>query len=331
MARALVTGSTGFVGRHLAKQLVQEGDEVVCLVRDAELAAKVLPPQCNLVLGNLSDEDALNRAVENCDRVYHLAGATKALHKSTLFAVNYHGTRALLTACLERSNPPVTVLVSSLAAAGPSDGIKGRTESDPPLPVSHYGKSKLLGEQVACEFRDEIPITIVRPPIVLGPGDRDGLELFRTIWKLGLHFVPGLRPTHISWIFVQDLVDALICACKSGRRLDADGNGIYFVAGQESVPYADLGTVIGEVLGARARIVRNPHTAIWAIAALSELKTAITRRPNIMSFDKAREANAGSWTCDTSRFESETSFRPSVNLRDGLRQTAEWYREHGWL
>ena len=331
MARALVTGATGFVGRHLAKRLIADGQQVVCLVRDCDRAATILPSSCELVRGSLSEPSTLECAIQECDSVYHLAGATKALRTKTLFEVNQVGTRHLLTACKEMESPPVTVVVSSLAAAGPSQGKDGRTEADPTCPVSNYGKSKLQGEHEAFEFRHDIPLTIVRPPIVLGPGDRDGLELFRSVAKLGVHFVPGLQPTYVSWIFVNDLVDALVYARDHGQRLDDDGNGIYFVAGEESVPYADLGELIGEVLDAKTRIVRNPSPAVWAIAAISELRTVITRRPNIMSFDKAREATAGSWTCNASRFCLDTKFEARTKLRDGLRETADWYREQGWL
>ena len=332
MARAFLTGATGFVGRHLARRLVDRGTDVVCLVRDRHRAAKTLPPECKLVIGSLADKQAFEAAVGTCSSVYHLAGATKALRTKTLFEVNQFGTRNLLEACQGVERPPVTVIVSSLAAAGPSAGKDGRTETDPACPVSNYGKSKLQGEHEAFEFRNDIPLTIVRPPIVLGPGDRDGLELFRSVAKLGVHFVPTMQPTYVSWIFVDDLVDALIYACEKGQRIDDEGNGVYFVAGEESVQYADLGELIGEVLETKkTRVVRNPKPAVWVMAAISELRTAITRQTNILSFDKAREATAGSWTCNASRFRRDTQFQPKVRLREGLRETANWYREQGWL
>jgi len=98
--------------------------------------------------------------------------------------VNAAGVGAVAQACADQRDRPVLVLVSSLAAAGPS-GERPTVESDPPMPVSHYGRSKLAGEQMAMKFADALPITVVRPCIVFGAGDRGMYEVFRPIARSG--------------------------------------------------------------------------------------------------------------------------------------------------
>lgn len=331
MARALVTGATGFVGRHLVNRLLADNNEVVCFVRDRARAEKLFGTNCQYVVGSLSDNSSLHTAVNGCDTAYHVAGATKAVRSQMLTDVNQAGTKSLLEACTALSSPPVTIIVSSLAAAGPSAGKEGRNELDPVCPVSKYGKSKLKAEEEAFKLRSKIPITIIRPPIVLGPGDRDGFEMFRTVSQLGLHFVPGFREIYVSWVFVEDLANALVRAASRAGRLDDQKNGVYFVAGRENVSFAELGQHVASALGRSARIIPSPPAALWAVGAVTSFATLLTRRPHVMNLDKAREATAGSWTCNPSKFNEETDFQPSTTLNTGMKITAEWYRENGWL
>ena len=132
----------------------------------------------------------------------------------------------------------------------PSTPDRARQEADDPRPVSYYGKSKLAAELAAHEFRDTVPITVIRPPIVLGPGDRDGLEMFKSVAHWGVHMVPVRETMLVSWIDVRDLSMALIEVACRGRRLDTHerGQGIYFAAASESPDYADLGNELAAAL-----------------------------------------------------------------------------------
>src|SRR5262249_56705673 len=121
-------------------------------------------------------------AIANAQVVYHLAGLTKANAAEQFHRVNEVGVRNIIDAAAKKSSPPTVLVVSSLAAAGPAANADcPRTESDPPAPVSHYGRSKRAGELAAETRAADLPITIVRPPIVLGPGDRTGAGFFRHI------------------------------------------------------------------------------------------------------------------------------------------------------
>ena len=236
--------------------------------------------------------------------------------------------------------------MSSLAAAGPSSANRPRVESDPPTPVSHYGRAKRAAELIAERYAAQVPITIVRPPIVYGEGDLNMLRFFRSVFRLGIHVAVGVSYSRYSLIHVSDLVDSLVLCAQNGARLSPTGDsaaanpsaanppsGYYFVAGDEQPTFAELGTLIGTAMGrARVLICRSPGTLVlWPAAAVAEVWARLRGRPFIFNFDKAREARAGSWTCSSQRVRSQVGFVPRAPLIDRLRQTGNWYLQQNLL
>jgi nucleoside-diphosphate-sugar epimerase len=344
MSRVLITGATGFIGTHLVRRLRESGDEIVCLVRGTSNRAAIEGSGVEFVIGDLNDFDTLSRAVQGCEVVYHLAGLTAAFQASDLHRVNGGGSLNVAKACAEQPNPPVLVHVSSIAAAGPSVLGRPRVESDEPRPVSHYGRSKLASEHSVRTFADRVPITIVRPPIVFGEGDRSSLPVFMSVQRFGIHLSPLWRSQPFSFIHAGDLSSALVAAARSGRRLVVNeenaigpstrdaSTGVYFAAADEVITYAEFGRRIGQALGvARTSVIPNLAPAVWMAALGSELVARVRRRPLIFNLDKAREAVAGSWACSSESLARDTAWRPANTLDERLEQTAQWYREQGWL
>lgn len=334
MQRALVTGSTGFIGQHVVRNLLAEGIQVRCLVRSVDRGEPLREDGATLFLGDVADPDTLRPAIGDVDTVFHLAGLTKATRKRSLWDVNETGTRNVAAACAARPNPPTMVYVSSLAAAGPCIEGRPRTEREGATPISNYGRSKYAGEVASAAFADKTPITVVRPPIVLGQGDRDGFELFRTIARLRTHLVPGPGDEPYSVIHAEDLTSALVAAARRGKRLESRDPlaGVYFAAADEQVTYTELGEMIGRAVGVcPVRIVRSPAPTVWGVATVNELIAQVTRKPRLLSWDKAREATAGGWACDDREFRRDTGFTPARSLQDRLDETAAWYREQAWL
>jgi nucleoside-diphosphate-sugar epimerase len=341
MNRVLVTGATGFIGRHLVERLLASGVEVRCLLRVREGTALPLGPEITPVRGDITRPETLANAVEGVDVVYHLAGKTLAFSAAEYDRINAEGTRLVAEACARRPSPPVLVFVSSLAAAGPSPFDAPRDESEPSRPVSNYGRSKQAAEAALRSLADRVPITVLRPPGVFGPREPYMLGLFRSVQR-GISLVPSLSPFRISLIDVRDLVEALFLAAPRGRRLlpelatgngdESDSRGIYFIADPETPTYAGLGQEVALAVGRRSvRTIRLPGPLGFALAAAAELPARVRGRPFLLNLDKMREAVAGSWTCRTDRARLELGFQPAASLADRLRQTACWYRDHGWL
>jgi len=337
--KVLITGASGFIGPHVAEALIARGDQVTCLVRSTSNVARLERLGVLMVQGDLTNPRSPRAAVEGVDAVLHLAGLIKAFSLDELLSVNEQGVRNVVTACAARDNPPVLVVVSSLAAAGPSPNGHIRSEVDPPAPVSNYGRSKRAGELAAQDFASQVPISIVRPPIVFGEGDPAMAQMFRPIARFGLHVVPGSSDRRFSLIHAADLAEALVTTIRTGRRIvpasdpqSESAAGYYFFAAPEQPTYAELGSLIGTALNRpRVRILRTPEWVTWGAAAATELFSRVRRQPSIFNVDKIREATAGSWICTPKRAQDELGFSVSVSLPDRLAQTAEWYQREGWL
>lgn len=340
--RVLVTGATGFIGKQLVKTLTQQGDEVLCLVRDESQVGPLKALGARLVMGDVTLPETLSAAVKDADIVYHLAGRTKAHRFEDYLPVNETGVLNVLTACAERTTPPVVLIVSSLSAAGARPDETLRTESEPPNPVSFYGRSKRAGEIVAEAWAGRLPITIVRPPIVFGPGDNVTRGLFRSIRRMNRHFVLGLG-RRVSVIYVENLASVLINAAQRGERLPAPsqngngqsavpGQGYYFVAENEHPTYVEFGRLVGQAVGRpNVKIVRVPYSFMWISAACGEAVGRLSRRSPYLGFDRAREITAGHWICSPEKVRVQFGFVPDTPLDVRFRQTAEWYAEEGWF
>ena len=284
----------------------------------------------------LGDRASLAQAVDGVDAVIHLASLLKVPWKAEFYEVNVEGTRRLLKVCADRSTPPVFIFVSSLAAAGPAEDSNGCLESHRPNPVSVYGRTKLAAEMVVNEFATRMPCSIIRPPLVYGPGDVASRPLFQSTAR-GVHVVPRWSPMRLSTIFVKDLCSAIECVTVSGKRRPSaeatnPSEGIYFAAADEVTTYAQLGRRVGAAAGQKnVRVVRVPSWISFVGACVSEFWARLLDTRQILNRDKWREATAGDWVCSAERLKSELGWRPSQSLDASLRETAHAYADAGLI
>jgi len=333
----LVTGASGFIGQHLVRRLIERGDRVSCLVRATSHLDELRSSGAQFIVGDATDRAGIELALAESQAgvVFHLAGLVKAVRPADFARMNAGGVESVAAACANQVGRPVLIVVSSLAAAGPCAAGQPRVEGDSPMPVSAYGRSKLAGELAAARHAGKMEITIVRPPIVFGPGDRGMLEMFRPIARRGVHVVPGRQERRVSLVHVADLIALLLLAAGKGERLRPDGTpgqGIYFIAAQEDPTYVELGQAMARALGRkRVRVVHMPGPLVRLVGFCGDALGRVRQRPGWVNSDKMVEALAGSWTCSSAKARGQLGWFPAATLADRLRETAQWYRQAGWL
>lgn len=320
----LVTGGTGFVGRHLVTALLAEGcHRVHLLVRDsARLEACAFNKAVAPVRGNLFSSDPFP---EDIEMVFHLAAVTKALAPGEFTRVNVEGTRALLERLRPLRNLKRVVLLSSLAAAGPNRGHAMLSEEIPAEPISLYGRSKLAQEEIFAA-QCAVPRIVIRAPIVFGPWDMDMLDAFRIV-KRGIIPLLGRTQRWYSLIFVKDLVRGMTTAAFSSC-----GNEVFYVANPEAVEWRGLMEQAAFSLGKKkARTIVVPEALGRVLAEFSELRIRMFGNKAIFNRDKFNEMKFPAWVCSAAKIDAMLHFQPRVPLPAALAETITWYREQGFL
>ncbi len=350
--RVAVTGATGFVGGHLIDRLREGGVEVLCVCRPTSnrerlerrgFACRVVPPE---------DDEAWKEMVREVDVIFHLAAATSARTAQDYYRANTELTRRIARAALACPSPPLFVYCSSIAAAGPVPRGQLRTPGTPVAPVSHYGRSKRGGELVLAEVAGDVPVTVVRPGIVFGPGNRELYPVFASLARTRIHIVPGFRPPPLSLIHIDDLVELLWRVAERGARLPpspspaasngpvprvgghvpANDQGVYLAGAPEQLDYRQLGSAVAQALGLRYFLTLHvPQPLPFVVAAAVEAWSRWSSQDAPFQIDKIREAAAPSWACHDPRLAKDLHFTFGRSLQEGLEETARWYREHQWL
>jgi nucleoside-diphosphate-sugar epimerase len=215
--------------------------------------------------------------------------------------------------------------VSSLAAMGPSPDGAPLSEDAVPHPLTHYGRSKLEGEQALRRSAVWERATVIRPPVVYGPRDVDVYQVFKAAAS-GAQVRIGRPESYFSFIYVSDLVDGLLLAA----RREAAGK-TYFLANPAPVSWSEFGATAAVTMVKKIRTLTLPVWTAYLAGSLADLLSRLTGRPGILSRDKITDARQRYWTCDPARAAAELGFVAQTSLREGVAATLEWYREAQWL
>ncbi len=325
--RVLITGATGFIGSHLAELLHRKNHTLRCLVRRTSNLGYISELPIEYIYGDLFDYAVLRQAVTGVDCVYHLAGITKAKTKEEYFRGNHIATRNLIEAVLD-ANPGIRrfVHVSSQAAVGPSLNGKITDEATPFHPITTYGVSKMEAEKECLKAGGKIPVTIVRPPAVYGPRDKDIFEFFNTMSK-GLQPMVGFNLKEVSLVHVRDLVSGIALAGEHERGIGQT----YFISSERFYNWKEVGELTSRIMGRRVVRLRIPEFIVYGIAGIAEAYSAVTRQAVLLNWEKAKDIVQNSWTCSIAKAKSELGYAESMTLEEGIRNTVSWYKENGWL
>jgi nucleoside-diphosphate-sugar epimerase len=300
--RLALTGGTGFVGAHLLDAAVAGGHHVNALTRQEQ------PPRDGVewVQGDLNDRSALERLVGDAEAIIHVAGVISAPNAAEFELGNAGGTLSMLAAATA-GGVQRFVHVSSLAAREPR--------------LSLYGGSKHRAEELV--HSSGLDWVIVRPPAVYGPGDKETLELFRMA-KLGLMLMPPKG--RVSVIHVGDLARLLLTLAM----LDAPANKLIEPDDGKSGGWThrEFARALGQAVGTRPAIVSSPGLLLRLAARADQL----IRGPKAkLTVDRAAYFSHRNWVVEPKRACPPGVWTPQIPTEQGLRETADWYREQGWL
>ena len=329
MSRILVTGATGFVGGQLARRLHARGHSVRVFARPSERAEQLRREGFDVVLGDLRDPEAVDQAVSGCELVFHIAALyrSEGVPLKTFQEVNVDGTRHVLAACATHDEVRRIVHCSTV-------GVYGRINRPPAAedypygPLDHYQRTKLEGEllaQQAFTGRLKGRGVIVRPAGVYGPGDTRFLKLFRAIAKRRFVFL-GACTSLYHPTYIEDVLDGFELAAT---KPEAMGHA-YIIAGERYLPIKDYITLIARVLDVPVPTVHVPLFPFKVAAHVCErvcrpLRIEPPIFPRRLSFFYEHRA----FSIEKAR--RELGFQPRVGLEEGVRKTADWYRQQGWL
>lgn len=292
-----VTGAAGFVGQALVARLLAEGHAVRALVHRSPLT--IDHPALESVLGGLGDEAALARLIEGAEVIVHVAGVVRGRDAGDFLPVNAEGVARMARVAEARPRPPRMILISSLAARAPH--------------LSHYAASKRAGEaRLAASALDH---TILRPPAIYGPGDRELVPLFETMAR-GIVPLPGVRGARASLIHVEDLARAILALVAR----PAPGTFELHDGREGGYGWEEIATIVEAVAGrGRGWRVPLPGPLMQAIATGNLFAARLLGYQPMLSPGKLRELRHPDWVADNTALSTATGWAPQIPLEQGLR------------
>ena len=322
--KALVTGAGGFLGSHLAEQLLAAGHAVRGLVRPTNVPRWLGERGAELLAGDVTDPEIQAAAVAGCDWVLHAASLVTEVNvpDSEYFRVNAEASEALAR-CAVDAGVARFLYVSSASVYPPNTGAV-LDERSARAPEDAYGRSKAEAEDrlSAVSAKSGLPLVIIRPSRLYGPRDGSLVKVFRAIARRRFALVEPCT-AQCDFLYVTDLVDAAIAAVEHGA-------GLYVIGGPERVSVQSFFEEIAAALGKRLPRLRIPEAPAMAASRLiAALWSAVGREPPIAPkrFAFFRDERI----VDNRRARRELEYAPRVGVREGVRRAAEWYRQAGWL
>jgi dihydroflavonol-4-reductase len=324
--KVLVTGATGFVGSQVAAALVQRGDHVRVLRRKSSTLIAIDGLDVEHCYGDILEPEAVAAAVAGCDAVFHVAGLSSywRVRAPEVYRVNVEGTRIVMDACL-RADVARVVHTSSCAAVGLRRDGRAADETQPFDPRETrfaYAHSKYLAEQEALKaVRLGLPVVIVNPAVVIGPGDHN-LISGSMIVEMAKRPMPVAPPGGVCMVDVDAVTYGHLAAAERGRV------GERYILGGENLAYREITATIARIVGCKTPRWRIPSWIIPPAAAALDAANRFISRP-IVSGDQLR-LSAHYAFFDSSKAVAELGY-PLLSFCNAAERAYWWYIDHGYV
>jgi nucleoside-diphosphate-sugar epimerase len=324
--KALVSGANGFTGSYLVKLLLKKGYQVKGIVRNTSNLDAIKDLPVELYYADLATHHSFDDAMEDVDIVFNIGAAYRidGVPQKYFWDVNLEGTRKLLEAAKKKGIKRF-VHCSTVGVQGHIKKIPSK-EEDPYNPGDYYQESKLAAEKLALQYcKEGLPLTVVRPAGIYGPGDIRFLKLFKYI-NNGKFKMIGSGNIYYHFTYVEDLAEGIFLA---GEKKEALGE-IFTIGGEGYLTLNELVKKIANVLNKPVPQKHIPVFPVWFAGLLCEIvckpfgiKPPIYRR-RVEFFVKDR-------AFDISKAKRVLGYKPRINIDEGLKRTALWYKEKGLL
>lgn len=321
----LITGSTGYIGSKLTATLAEKGEIIHLLCRTAPTLPEFNSPNIKIFIGDITDIDSLQPALENVDKVYHLAAYARLWAKdpSTFYKLNVKGLENVLKAA-KTSGVSKIVYTSTAGVIGPSKD-KPMTENDPRITgfFNLYESTKSESEKLALDYsRNGLDISILNPSRIYGPGFDTGsnpvtkiVEMYmKGNWKI----IPGSGNDIGSYPYIDDVVDGHIAAMEKGR------NGERYIFGGVNATFNELMALIQKHSGIEKKLKHVPFFALNIVSRMMLLNANITGKPPLITPDWVAKYKYD-WALDSSKAVNELGYKIR-SLDEGIRLTVEWVK-----
>jgi dihydroflavonol-4-reductase len=327
--KALVTGATGFVGAAVARALERAGWQVRVLVRSGSDRSNLRPIAVEVAEGDLADSGSLERALEGCTGLFHVAADYRlgARDPAQLYRTNVEGTRNILHAARTAGVARI-VYTSSVATIGiPPDGAPGeeRTPVDLSHMIGHYKRSKYLAEEVARDAARTLgmSVVIVNPSTPIGPGDIRPTPTGQLVLDAASGRMPAYVDTGLNIVHVDDVAAGHLLAYERGKV------GERYILGGEDMTLQTILAQIARLVGRTPPRVRLPYAAVLPVAYLAEAFAKLSGRSGRVTLEGVRMSRKRMFF-SSGKAVSELGYRwrpPTDAFEDALR----WFRERGLL
>lgn len=323
--RILVTGATGFIGGHVTRRLLSENRLVRVMARRIEKAADLEKLGAEVVMGDLGDEDLLERAVQGCAIVIHCAAQVADMPTRTQYqGPNVGGTENVLVASA-KADVKRFVYLSSIAVFGlPASGEIDDASPRGPAGES-YSDSKYDAEEAVWSFSRArgLPVTVLRPSCVYGPGSPYwSIIPFKRIRKGKMKLIADGRGT-FNYVYIENLVDAVLLATEDDRAL-----GQAFIVNDGVTSWREFFSTYARLAG-RAKLPSVPLAAAKIVLLGRNLMSRFNKKSPVSL--RALSFLAGSAVFRQTHLEQTLGYRAKVDLEEGMRRTEAWFREAGLL
>jgi len=279
--------------------LLERGIRVRAMIRPDKITDSRLPKACEQIPVGLTEVDKLADIVADCSAVVYCAGSVRGRNTEDFSTANISGVKAMLEALEISNQAPPLLLLSSLAASRPE--------------LSDYAYSKHAGEQLVKDSSSAW--TVLRPPAVYGPGDREMLPVLKMI-RRGLLAHAGPSDQRLSLLHVDDLVNAVATWISAPQKCLHQTYAI-----DDGTPGGYNWMDIGEAVSKKKfSIFKVPHFVLNTAAHLNLLFSRVLGYAPMLSPGKVRELVQPEWLGDNTAFTGATGWQPQLDLKQGARQ-----------